>query len=76
MKIKNFCLFAGMWASSICLIAATMQATGLGQPNCEPTTFGYVEFYATLFGCSVLSCILGLGFLGLVCLVCPRNSPT
>ena len=71
--MKNVCLFTIIWGSSICLIAATMQATGLGHPNCEPTTFGYVEFYTTLFGCSVISCILGMGCLGLATLVYPRK---
>lgn len=71
--MKKVCLFTMAWGVLICLITATMQATGLGYPNCEPTTFGYAEFYATLFGCAAISCILGMGCLGLATLVYPRK---
>lgn len=62
----NVFTFTMLWSVSICLLAATMQAIGLGYPNCEPTILGYAEFYATLFGCSVLSCTLGIGCLALL----------
>lgn len=66
--MKNVFTFTIAWGVSICLIVATMQATGLGHPNCEPTTIGYVGFYTTLFGCSVISCILGMLCVGLITL--------
>jgi hypothetical protein len=62
----NVFTFTMLWSISICLLAASMQAIGLGHPNCEPTMLGYAEFYATLFGCSVLSCTLGIGCLALL----------
>jgi hypothetical protein len=64
--MKNVFTFTIAWGVSICLIVVAMQLTGLGHPNCEPTVLGYTAFYATLFGCSVLSCILGIACLGLV----------
>ena len=62
----NVFTFTMLWSVSICLLVVVMQAIGLGNPNCEPTTLGYAEFYATLFGCSVLSCTLGIGCLALL----------
>jgi len=62
----NVFTFTMLWSISICLLTASMQAIGLGHPNCEPTMLGYAEFYATLFGCSVLSCTLGIGCLALL----------
>ena len=62
----NVFTFTMLWSVSICLLVVAMQAIGLGNPNCEPTTLGYAEFYATLFGCSVLSCTLGIGCLALL----------
>jgi len=64
----NVFTFTMLWSVSICLLVVVMQATGLGHPNCEPTTLGYAEFYATLFGCSVISCILGILCVGLITL--------
>ena len=32
----NFFSFTFVWSVSICLIVATMQVTGLGNPNCGP----------------------------------------
>jgi hypothetical protein len=64
--MKNVFTFTIAWGVSICSMVAVMQATGLGHPNCEPTAVGYAEFYATLFGCSVLSCTLGIGCLALL----------
>lgn len=64
--MKNVFTFTIAWGVSICLIVVAMQALGLGHPNCEPTVLGYTAFYATLFGCSVLSCILGIACLGLI----------
>ena len=62
----NVFTFTMLWSVSICLLVVAMQAIGLGHPNCEPTTVGYAEFYATLFGCSALSCTLGIGCLALL----------
>lgn len=36
---------------TIVSIAAAACAVGVGHPNCEPTTYGYAEFWATLFAC-------------------------
>ena len=70
----NFISFGFAWGLSICAICATMQATGLGHPNCEPTTFGYVAFYYTLFGCSVLSYLLAMGMMGIIIAIFPPRN--
>jgi hypothetical protein len=60
MQMKTLIATCIVWGATICLIAATMQAIGIGSPNCVPTTRGYIEFYATLFGCGSISVILAV----------------
>lgn len=50
------CAMSAAFAFAVCLISCTICFAGFGTPNCEATTYGYVEFYATLFGCSFASC--------------------
>jgi hypothetical protein len=57
---------------SICCLAALMCLVGMGTPNCEPTVAGYVEFWATLFGCGFVACFMAFGLLGLIGYVVDR----
>jgi hypothetical protein len=64
--MREFIGFTVAWASAICVGCMGLDLVGFGRPNCEPTTIGYIGFYATLFGCSVASCVLAWLGLGLI----------
>lgn len=59
--MKTFVFGSVISGLTICTIALVATALGLGHPNCEPTTAGYIEFFVTLFSCGV-GAFVGSGF--------------
>ena len=47
---------SAVFGVAICALAGMMCLVGFGTPNCEPTTYGYAEFWGTLFASSFLAC--------------------
>lgn len=66
LGVVVFCVTVAL---SICLISCGMCFAGFGVPNCEPTTYGYAEFYTMLFGCSFGACFGAWGLIALACVV-------
>ena len=51
---------------SLCGFVAAMWLVGFGTPNCEPTTYGYADFWSKLFASGFaasfgLWCVVGVG---------------
>ena len=55
-SVLGLVCFCSMISAAICGISSIMWLVGFGTPNCEPTTAGYSEFYATLFAYSFAAC--------------------
>jgi hypothetical protein len=69
--MREFICFALGWPTAICVGLMCLHLVGFGHPNCEPTTAGYVAFYATMFLGSVGSVVVA--WLGLGVIILARN---